>query len=567
MMPTDKTARRKKALYRNQKMVSLGFFVSFCAIYGAYLLGIASYSFQPVFIWCSWVILSELLSIGLIARAKYITYKFALNLNLCIFGNWILLWLWSLSFLGEVKIVALFGAMLALIFLLSYSGFLFSILLSIITTAGFMASTWLSKGITEEHFNQELYYGSFYFVTALFLSWAAGQFEQQRNTIKKALKESKESLKIKQEFLGTLSHEIRTPLNMVIGSSELLQKTPLSAEQQELAEDAVYSAGLLRELINNILDYSKLESGKMEVEQTTFGLQISLQSINKRYQSWFAEKGLDFELELGTSVPLWTRGDWNKLQQVLVNLLNNAHKFASSGTVTLRVFSETTGFVRFEVQDQGIGISPAAQLKIFSSYTQADASTTRLHGGTGLGLSISQQLVHLLGGHIAVNSRLGIGSCFSFVLPFDSCPAPAAGAPAKSNENFKGVHFLVAEDNRMNQKLISKLITKQQGTFEIAENGVKALHFLSEQTFDLVLMDLQMPEMDGITATQVIRKDPSMSAQAQIPIIALTANVLNQEKEACLQAGMNDFVTKPISMDQLITTVLKVLKTHELVHR
>jgi len=560
MTTENKTTRRKQSLYKNHQVVLIGFFVSFCAIASALILDIAHFSPHYLYLWTAWVLGSETVFLSLIWFAQTITSRFARNLNFAIFTNWLLLWLWSLSFLHEIRLIALFGAMLALIFLLSYGGLRFSILLSGITTIGFLISAWIDPRITNEHLHQELYYGSFYFVMALFLSWAAAQFKKQRNQIHQALTDAKQALQVKQDFLSTMSHEIRTPLNMVIGSTYLLQSTPLNPEQSELVEDTNHSAGVLLSLINDILDYAKLESGKMEVEQLPFDLSANLAQMVNHHGKQFSSKGLDFSFTSELDTEYWVTGDWSKLQQILTNLLSNALKFTPSGSVQFQVSEEMPGNLKFEIQDTGIGMTRVALTKIFDSYTQADASITRAHGGTGLGLSISQQLTGLLGGDLTVTSTKDEGSTFYFSVPLERIGTQLPEPEERPTQNFEGIRFLIAEDNLMNQKLISKLITKEKGLFEIVDNGKDAVQKVQENTFDVLLMDLQMPVMDGLEATRLIRAQTALSADDAPVILALTANVLNQEQAACLEAGMDDYLTKPININLLKATVHKQLK-------
>jgi two-component system, sensor histidine kinase len=383
----------------------------------------------------------------------------------------------------------------------------------------------------------------------------------------------------KSEFLARMSHEIRTPMNGVMGMSELLQGTELSARQRRLAETITRSATGLLAIINDILDFSKIEAGKLELEHIEFALREIIEETIEILVLRARAKGLELRCEIEPSVPAAVCGDPVRLRQVLINLAGNAIKFTETGEVVVRVAAQDAdGRLRFEVSDTGIGIAAEAQSQIFSAFTQADSFTTRKYGGTGLGLAICRQLVTLMGGVIGVASEQNRGSTFWFeirmqpvaapaVLPLPTvrsaaarlpdAAAPAAlGAPTAMSvpTATAGPRILVVEDNAVNREVAAGMLENLGYRSELAVNGLLALESVAETTYAAVLMDCQMPVMDGLTATQEIRRREAGSG-SRVPIIALTANAMEANRERCLAAGMDDFLPKPFTQVQL-TAVL-----------
>lgn len=377
--------------------------------------------------------------------------------------------------------------------------------------------------------------------------------EQREQELRTARDSALRFAKLKADFAAMISHEIRTPLNGVIGTLNMLKMSRMKREQQELLGLAWDSSQYLLELINNILDFSRLEAGRMEVDACDYQIQPLVEGVMNMFHTLAAQKNIALSDCVAADVPPTLSGDPARIRQVLINLLGNALKFTERGSVTLTVDRIDEGRrLRFSVRDTGIGIAKELQSVIFDSFTQADASTTRRYGGSGLGLSICKQIVRLLGGEIGVEGTPGEGSTFWFTTPCISSSAPAAPAPQANNDKLvsRSGRILIAEDNATNQLVAAGMLRMLGCSYGIAKNGIEAVAAWREGGWDLILMDCSMPEMDGFQATAAIRSQESPDAR-RTPIIAMTANTLPADIEHCKAAGMDDHLPKPLTLDTL----------------
>ncbi len=367
----------------------------------------------------------------------------------------------------------------------------------------------------------------------------------------------------KSEFLANMSHEIRTPLNGVVGITQLLSETALSSEQHEYLDLINVSADALLAIINDVLDFSKIEAGKLALDNEAFALRACLDEAVRVQAVRAQQKGLTFTCSIAADVPDRIGGDAVRLQQLLVNLVSNAVKFTAHGTIAVSVERDRATALRFAVRDTGIGIAAAKQQAVFEAFEQADGSMTRHFGGTGLGLTICKRLVEMMGGRLWVDSVEHAGSTFYFTagfgLPADAtCEAPLAPADAPAvarADATRHLRVLLAEDNRVNQRLATRMLEKRGCTVVVADNGVEAVAAVAQGGFDLVLMDVQMPIMCGFEATAAMR-----AQGVSVPIIALTAHALKGDEERCLAAGMDAYVSKPIRAALLFDAIDRALK-------
>ncbi|PAU95121.1 hybrid sensor histidine kinase/response regulator [Aliifodinibius salipaludis] len=387
------------------------------------------------------------------------------------------------------------------------------------------------------------------------------QLEENVEQLEKAKQKVEEGSKAKSEFLSTMSHEIRTPMNAIIGMTNLLEKDNPREDQLEQLEILDFSAKTLLSLINDVLDFTKIESGKIEFENVAFNLRDLLNGVLESFRFTAEKKDVPLYLDFDDKLPETIAGDPNRLTQILNNLVSNAVKFTEEGSVgvvvELKERNEGKLNIQFTITDTGIGISEDKQEEIFESFTQERSETSRVFGGTGLGLTISKKLIDLQGGSIDLESEKGKGSTFYIELPFktkehaDEQRSSLRKNEEKIPESLHGTRIMLVEDNAINQKVMIRFLEKWDIEVVLAENGYEAVEKMKENsTINLVLMDLQMPEMDGYEATQRIRGLEN-KYKSNVPIIALTAAALQEVKEKVFASGMNDYLTKPFNPPDL----------------
>jgi signal transduction histidine kinase/ActR/RegA family two-component response regulator len=399
-------------------------------------------------------------------------------------------------------------------------------------------------------------------VQAISALLAAVLVEQRlENELRRARDQAEKNARAISVFLANMSHEIRTPINAVLGMVRFLVKTEMTEKQREYASQAERSTLLLLRVIDDILDFSSIDTGRMELKTAEFSLRGMAQRVYNHVVEEAQAKSLSLDLQVEPDVPDLLIGDALRVEQILLNLVHNAVKFTQKGGAIIRVSRQADPADRekvrllFGVKDTGVGMSEEQVSKLFIPFTQGDTSYARKYGGTGLGLAISRSLVDLMGGEIRCESQLGEGSEFLFSIPFvlaqDAAASPAVGeqrSEEEINDELKNMRVLLAEDNEINQLIVIELLRDVGVTVTTVENGLEAVKAVEKEPFDLVLMDIQMPEMDGLTATMQIRANPKYK---DLPIVALTAHALSEDREASLKSGMNEHLTKPIDPDEI----------------
>lgn len=439
------------------------------------------------------------------------------------------------------------------------------------TIAGVAIGRWGAR--VNSYWNQLYFIIFISCILGVLMTWMVKRQKGYTHELEEARDRAEKAARVKSDFLAVMSHEIRTPLNAVIGMSDLVMETDLDEEQKEYARTIKIGGENLLSIINDVLDYSKLESGTVELDENTFELAELIRDVFDLFSQDVAEKRLHVAWEISSSVPREIVADKARLRQVLLNLVGNAMKFTEEGSIELSVQScgerqDGKHCLRFAVKDSGIGIPEEKLSELFKSFSQVDCSRTRAHGGTGLGLAICKNIVEMMGGDIDVESRAGEGSTFYFTIRVDTVPASvdATQADTISGGSHRAVpmagksasSILVVEDNQINQLVTLKVLEKMGYRADVASNGREALDAAREKHYDLILMDLQMPEMDGFESTAGIRALLNGSSH-RTKIVAMTADAQPRIRDRCLKSGMDDYLAKPVQMKDLRRTVDKWL--------
>ncbi|MBX7232166.1 MAG: PAS domain-containing protein [Bdellovibrionales bacterium] len=400
------------------------------------------------------------------------------------------------------------------------------------------------------------------------VNWDNSKMKLNELALQKATEEAISATKAKSEFLANMSHEIRTPLNGILGITRMIDMSGLPDELSNSIEIIRRSGENLLTLVNDILDFSKIEAGKLDVEHIVFDLKALIDDLYKQQTVFSKDKKITLSCNVSNDTPNLIKGDPGRLRQVLTNLISNSIKFTTKGNVTLRVSLEKNKMMLFEVEDTGIGIPESSLNKMFQAFTQVDASTTRRFGGSGLGLSICKRLVNLMKGEINVKSKYGEGTTFWFKIPFEDATFDEWQQNKKNDQEAKktatNAKILIAEDNPINQEVMLRMLKRMGYQVHSVGDGSEVLDALRDMDYDLILMDCQMPEMDGFEATKIVRNSPTIRNN-NIPILAVTASAIKEELNRCIDCGMNDYLTKPVNERELQLKIEKWLNQSKLV--
>lgn len=396
------------------------------------------------------------------------------------------------------------------------------------------------------------------------MNQANQQLAKALDEMRQAKNEAERASRAKSDFVSRMSHELRTPLNAIIGFAELLGGEALPGSQKNYVDSINNSGKHLMELINAVLDHAKIEAGGMTIEHIDFDLPATVEAVRSIVLERAAARGLDFVADIADDLPNRVFGDPTRLRQILINLLINAVKFTEKGSVELRVAVDDDQLV-FSIRDSGIGMDEQGLTRLFQPFAQADETITRKYGGTGLGLLITKELVSAMGGSIEVDSAVGVGTCFWIRLPLIIAEASGAQGSATASKTTEAVgdllrgRVLLVDDNRVNLQLGIAMLKRLQLDCDVADNGRHALRQIAAHAYSLVLMDMEMPEMDGLTATRAIRQgEQEAGASRHLPVIAMTANALHEDRERCFAAGMDGFISKPISLAALESEIRRL---------
>jgi signal transduction histidine kinase/AmiR/NasT family two-component response regulator len=393
--------------------------------------------------------------------------------------------------------------------------------------------------------------------------------KRQAQVLEAALHRAEAANEAKTEFLANLSHEIRTPLNGVLGMADVMARTPLAPLQRDIVQTIATSAEALNQVLSDLLDFSQLESGRLEIVSETFDLETVVADCQATYDAIARRKKLGLVVEVAEAARRRVTGDPNRLRQILANLISNALKFTDRGRVAVHVDLDEAGRCRFVVSDTGRGFAPEEAERLFARFEQADGSSTRLHGGLGLGLAICRQLAERMGGTISATAQPGAGAVFTLVLPLRSPEGEATDPPAleasQSADTAGGaLRVLVTDDNATNRMVAELIMASIGAEVTCAENGQEAVNAFDQSPFDVVLMDLQMPVMDGLTATRAIRELEAERGLSRTPVVVVSANIMPEQRAASAAAGADDHLGKPVRAEELIAAVVRVIQGSDL---